>query len=50
MFGYGVNLAIDELHEAIQTELNKDGDLVSEFLSILVSKGYHSLKEEVNTP
>ena len=44
---YGLNLGVDSVYEAIQTELNQEKNIGSEIANIFVEKGYRFLKTEI---
>ena len=44
---YSLNLGVDSVYEAIQTELNQDKNIGTEISNIFVEKGYRFLKTEI---
>ncbi|NHB57008.1 hypothetical protein G9F32_03035 [Acinetobacter sp. 194] len=48
IFSYSLNLAVDRLHESIQSELGKEDSAVNSMLSAVFEKGYDRIKSEIN--
>ena len=44
---YNLNLGVDSVYEAIQTELNQEKNIGVEIANIFVEKGYSFLKTEI---
>ncbi|MEJ5034919.1 hypothetical protein WH243_14640 [Acinetobacter sp. MYb177] len=44
---YSLNLAVDNVYESIQNELNQDQSLANVVASAIASKGYDFLKSEI---
>ncbi|MGF2878586.1 hypothetical protein VSN93_00575 [Acinetobacter johnsonii] len=44
---YSLNLAVDNVYESIQNELNQEQSLGNEVASAIVNKGYDFLKLEI---
>lgn len=44
---YTLNLAVDNVYESIQRELNQEQSLGNEIASVLVNKSYDFLKSEI---
>ncbi|MDQ9023365.1 hypothetical protein RFI02_19945 [Acinetobacter sichuanensis] len=44
---YSLNLGVDSVYEAIQTELNEEKNIGAELAKIFVEKGYGFLKTEI---
>ncbi|WP_180113394.1 hypothetical protein [Acinetobacter sp. YH12073] len=44
---YSLNLGVESVYEAIQTELNQEKNIGVEIANIFVEKGYSFLKTEI---
>lgn len=45
---YSLNLAVDSVHNGIQSELAKEESVVNVVLSAVITKGYDAIKSEIN--
>ena len=48
ILSYSLNLAVDKLHEGIQSELGREDSVVNSMLSAVFEKGYDRIKSEIN--